>query len=513
MSIGKITFGFIAMLVSVTAAYGEQFYWDMHIPFEHHISDDVYIDPRAGVYISDLYIDSTLTFDNRGLFQGNIHVADGMTLTIKNSGTMDADFYLGANSRLTQLINSSDDIKNLETDVDYSILVRNAEMLSLGDIVSIGGASTRIILENSSLVIDSTIADAPVIQLIGNVKLYVNSLRDLANGILIENIGGTGVATIIAPNDNPLMAIKTYIESDKLYVTTVRETDYRKILDSNTGNFLHSVRAASPHDKLLAAMDGAADIDTLRGIMAKSVRLNPINLMNPVRVFEEFEMFNLNIVNDFSIAPIVIKNSDTNINAARMSYGAALTKNLNVGVVGYAGVVDVSDDINDFVGSFVGGNIGAEYDNGEFMARGITGASFATFESDFVMDGAQTRSAPNGKSFYGQFDVGVHLNPDGDFVFTPFAGARINRAVVAHQSDNKSSTGIGVDIDTHGGTDDLTYNYGLRMRAETSGDVGAALHIDAWSTFDAAGGGAELGVIATDFGTMYRVSVNARFAF
>lgn len=512
MRIGKIAFGFIVTLVSVTTSYGERFYGGMYAS-DYHVADDVYIDMRGGVYISDLYIDAALAFENRGLFQGNIHVADGMALSIKNSGTMDADFYLGTNSRLTQLITSSDDIKNLETDVDYSILVRNAEMLSLGDIVSIGGTSGRIILENSSLVIDSTIADTSLIQLIGNVKLYVNSLCDLANGILIDNIGGTGVATIIAPNDNPLMAIKTYIENDKLYVTTVRETDYRKILDSNTGNFLHSVRAASPHDRLLAAMDGASDIEALRGVMAKSVRLNPINLMNPVRVFDAFEMFNLNIENDFYIAPIVIKNAEANINAARMSYGVAFTNNFNVGVAGYAGMVDVSDDINDFVGSFVGANIGAKYDNGEFMARGIVGASFATFESDFVMDGAKTRSAPNGKSFYGQFDVGVHLNPDGDFVFTPFAGAGINRAVVAHQSDNKSNTGIGVDIDTHGGTDDLTYDYGLRMRAETSGDVGAALHIDAWSVFDAAGGGAEFGIITTDFGTMHRVSFNARFAF
>lgn len=512
MRIGKIALNLIAMLVSVTAAYGECFYGDIYAS-DYHVSDAVYIDARAGAYISNLYVDATLSFENRGMFRGNIHIADGMALSIKNSGTMDTDFYLGTNSRLTQLINSSDDITNLETDADYSILVRDAEMLSLGDIVSIGTSSHRIILENSSLVIDSTIGNAPLIQLIGNVKLYVNSLRDLTNGILIDNVGGTGVATIIAPNDNPLMAIKTYIENDKLYVTTVRETDYRKILDSNTGNFLYSVRAASPHDRLLAAMDGASDIDALRGIMAKSVRLNPINLMNPVRVFDSFEMFNIGATNDFSVAPIVIKNSDININAARVSYGVNATRNLNLNIAGYAGMVDVSDDINDFAGSFVGGNIGARYDNGEFMARGIAGASFAMFESDFVIDGANTRSAPNGKSFYGQLDVGVHLNPDGDFVFTPFAGVGINRAVVAHQSDNKSSTGIGIDIDTHGGTADLTYDYGLRIRTETSGDVGASLRIDVWSVFDAAGGGAELGVITTDFGTMYRVSFNARFAF
>lgn len=479
-----------------------------------NLYDDAIIRDSGWVDFVDINVKRTLLIENDGVLAGRINICDGCTLLLQNDGDISGvHFVPGANSRLTQVINSEYDITRIDTDIDYVILVQNASGLSLNGVVDVARPNIKIILENSSLVLNGAITSAAEIELSGNVNLTVNG--PVGDGPLLSNIRGDGSLNIFASSDNPLMATRAEIINRNLYVRTQRETDYVKILKNPTGEFLNALRISRPDDKLLRALDRAGGMRELRDIMSRSVRLRPINLMRPVRAMDAMDMFSgaMMGISGFSLSPDFIYNDDFYAGRVRLGLGGRVTDTITVGGAGFVGYIDATDDINDFSASVFGGNAYAIYDDGDYIGRVMLGRTVAKFDTDFVWTSHGIDSAPRGTDLYGMMDFGVRMNPADDFVFAPFVGGTASRTAVSDNAVNKFDANIGGDITTSGGTDDFAYDYGLRMRASARGDVGAALRISFWSWPDGAGVDMDVGIMRNDFGTTYRASVGGRAIF
>lgn len=477
--------------------------------------DNVVISDMAQVYYNEINIKRTLLIENNGTLAGTINICNGCMLRLRNGGDISgARFTPGVNSRLVQMINSESDVTHLDTDMDYVILVQNANRLSLNNITSVAGPNTKIILENTSLILNSAITNAPEIELSGDVNLIIDGV--FGNGPVLDNINGDGALNVYAGPGNSLMATRAEIINHKLYVQMLRETDYAKILKNSTGDFLNKLRRARPNDKLFRALDRAGDVSALNGVMSRSVRLRPINLMRPVRAMDATKMFfgmMTNGKNGFSLSPDFIYNDDFYITGLRIGMAAKITDVISAGASGYVGCINASDEINDFDARVVGGNIYTIYDDGEFIGRAMLGHSAAKFDVDFILVGDDIDSAPHGTNLYGATDFGVRLNPMDDFVFAPFIGLTASHTEIVAITENNFDTNIGTDITTTGGTDDFAYDYGVRVRASAHGNVGAALGVAFWSQADDAGVDMNVGIINSEFGPTYHASIGGRAIF
>lgn len=342
-----------------------------------NLYDDAIIRDSGWVDFVDINVKHTLLIENDGVLAGRINICDGCTLLLQNDGDISGvHFVPGANSRLTQVINSEYDITRIDTDIDYVILVQNASGLSLNGVVDVARLNIKIILENSSLVLNGAITSASEIELSGNVNLTVNG--HLGDGPLLSNIRGDGSLNIFASSDNPLMATRAEIINRNLYVRTQRETDYVKILKNPTGEFLNALRISRPDDKLLRALDRAGGMRELRDIMSRSVRLRPINLMRPVRAMDAMDMFSgvpSGTAGGFMLSPDFIYNDDFYITGLRIGISGQITDTVSAGASGYVGYVSASDEINNFEGRVFSGNGYAMYDDGEFIGRAILGGT------------------------------------------------------------------------------------------------------------------------------------------
>lgn len=480
-----------------------------------NLYDDAIIYDDGWVDFVDINVKRTLLIENDGVLAGRINICDGCTLLLQNNGDISGvHFVPGAHARLTQVIFSESDVTYLDTDMNYVILVKSPDGLSLNQIVDIAGPDAKIVLENTSLVLDSIITDAPEIKLSGNVDLVLKGVT--GDVPLLDNIDGDGVLNVYATTDNALMITRAEIVNHKLYVQMLRETDYVKILQNPTGEFLNSLRSVHPDDKLLRALDRAGGMSALDGIMSRSVRLRPINLMRPVRVMDAMEIFAgvpSGTVGGFMLSPDFIYNDDFYITGLRIGISGQITDTVSAGASGYVGYVSASDEINNFEGRVFSGNGYAMYDDGEFIGRAILGHSTAKFDIDFILVGDDVGSAPCGTNSYGATDFGVRLNPMDDFVFSPFIGLTATHTDIATTTENNFDANVGTDITTTGGTDDFSYNYGLRVRASASGDTSAAIRIAFWSRADDAGVDMNVGIINSEFGTAYRASVGGRAIF
>lgn len=506
---GIFPFAIISVLYAANAG-AVSIYHDMsgtHITW----NDDVEIHRGANVHFNNIITNSSIILKNEGTLTGNVTVCSGCELYIRNRGQMNINF--DDTASVVQLVGTQADINSIASNVAPDVLVRNANMLPMSDILGIN--HENIILENSSILFDVT---TPVMATVrGNVDLYIDDISRFVGTPLLRDIGDAGRVSVIANLSNPLMAIHTYARDDTVYADMVRETDYSKILKDDTGAFINLVRYARPNDKLVRALDSATSMSELRHTMSRSTRINPINLMRPVRTISDFIDLYQNPAmphSGVSTAGTVIYNSDFTIETIGGGVGAKITDSFGVKIDGYVGRIDVSDDINDFAAQLYGATFHTYYDNGELFGMMHVGATVAKFDTDFVYAGNnKIDTAPDGTNYYGGFSLGARMNADDKFVFAPIAGITISRASVSNQSDTDAHEYVGLNITTGAGDAHLKYEYGTQVRADTDGGVAAMTRMSVWSVADAAGGDVQIGVINNTQGTSYQAVISLRASF
>jgi hypothetical protein len=169
------------------------------------------------------------------------------------------------------------------------------------------------------------------------------------NGPIMSNVYGDGTISIYSENTNPLYRVAARISDNALYVDVVRDTDYFKILQNDAGMFLNSIRVGNPDDKLIAALDRATTMAELESIMSRTVRMNPIRMMDAVRTFNMFEMIDVATLSDgVSVAPIFLYSDDFNASGVGADVSFDISRNLKIAASVYAATMDFTNDLDEY---------------------------------------------------------------------------------------------------------------------------------------------------------------------
>lgn len=483
--------------------------------------DNVVISENSTVAVGDINIASSLFINNRGTINSDFNICDGCRLYIQNSGDITGGFNLGENSGVTQVIRGNADITDIGLADGFNILVYDAQRVSLRGVMNIGAHADKIVLNNSSLVMDGNAlhlraSDSPDMELSGDIVIYLNSIHDIGPNPILRNVSGDGTVYFRTPDSDVLFAITSYVADGNVYARMVRETDYVKILGTEPGAFINSLRGGAYDDRLLVALDSAETMSELRAVMSRSVRLNPINLMRPIRAFQLYEILSPDAepeLLEISITPSVALGKDFYMYAAKLSTSLRIANKITMGVSAYVGQGDVSDDINEFSASMLGANIRADYNGGMLVARTVAGIGFASFDSGPVYSDGDAAINPDGISFYAASDLGVRLDFDSGIFAVPFVGIITDASRVANDNDFNFDARIGTDFGFASVSDDIHYDYAIRFVASSGGEASVAFRMSFWSPWDGAGGDVELAAINDECGISGRIALRAKFEF
>lgn len=472
------------------------------------------------VYTGEITVRDSLILENNGSISGTFTVADGCQVTIRNRGSLSLDVVLGAGATITQIITEDADITNINLgDADYNILV-NGRGLSLNRILAVSGNAGRVILRDAVLSMDMVrshaLSPGATIELQGHTIIEIedrNMLRDVLGSPLFRDVAGTGTLSVRVADDDPLYVYESYIDDDSLSVRRVRWTDYSDILGNTTGEFLDWLRDVMPNDGLLHALDNAQTMAEINSILARSGRVNPINLMRPVRMLNSFEMNQTdNMRTGMFAAPVFIMADDFDMYGVNAGIAGRILDTVDIRLTAYASVFDYADDINDFGGNVYGANIAANYDFDIAFIRGVFGASYAEFDVGPVFDGTDVVIDPHGRAIYALADIGHKFTIDKDKYISPFVGVGFDRASILNQSDTSTTARIGADAGYGFEMAGIRYDYGARVYVNNNG-IGGALRMSAWSEFDDAGVDAMIGTDGDDIGRAYKFSITGKWRF
>ena len=469
--------------------------------------------------VHNINIAKAVNINNKGVITGLVQICRGCDVNIENSGFINAVFDVPNGSMVNQIIHDESDINLLGITNNFQIKVENSERISLSKLKSISNLADKIIINDSGLDLGSKLEDTkafpPNMELRGNITLYIDDLSIFDDKPVLSNVSGNGTIIVKSDEVNPLYRFSSFVSDNNLYISMLRDTDYVKILDDKIGSFLNEIRLKNPSDKLLGALDNAQSMSEIKDLISKSVRLNPIRLMDAVRTFNTFEVNKFaSDINGLGFSPMFIFSNSFNISGATADVGYSFTKDLRIGVSGYAAKINFADNIDEYEGFLYGGNIRISYKNGFILSRILAGLTQANFKIDSIFDGETALTNPEGKSFYSFGDIGVNFDVLSNLSISPFIRIGLNSAEIANATDTGVLTGIGTDLFLMTDTYDIKYKYGINISAYTNGIVNAMFQVDMMSVADGAGGNIQLGIVCDEFENFsYKVGITAGLKF
>ncbi len=511
------TFFIIGFSFISTFCYADTFYVDNNKQ-DLIVRDDIVISNTA--VVDNIYIQNSAIIDNYGTVNGYVEICPGCDINIKNAGTFNAVFDVPNSASVVQIIHDEGDINLIGVTNNFQIQVENAERISWNKLKNISSWADKIIIDNSGLDLTTDFITAkftviPDIELRGDVTLYIDDVAAFKDKPVLSNIEGDGIITVNVDKLNPLYKVSSYVSGNQLFISTERETDYFKILNNNIGTFLNEVRYTNPEDKLISRLDKANSIDEINDILSKSVRLNPIRLMEGISIYNAFALNEIvNTPNGFSIEPMFIYSGDFDIYGFNISAGYDITDDFNIGITGYAAKILFANDIDEYTGDIYGGNVHVSYKDDLLLARMLIGLTQAKFDIDSIFDGYNLAANPKGDSLYSVADFGFNFDFLSRIYITPFVRLGFDSIKVYNEADNNIITGAGTDISFNTGMYDIKYKYGLNLSVYTNGQINASVQMDVKSLADSAGASLGIGLIQDTFGNVsYMAKVSANFTF
>lgn len=471
---------------------------------------------------TNIDITKSITIDNAGEITGSIYVGGAFDVFIRNHGGGQinlGNIELSDGAKLIQLINTADDITKLNFGgTPYDVMVSGKTALSFSSILSAASAANRIVLQDAALRLGPGVATGNVnIVVVGTLDVYVDNVGIFDRSPLLAGLTGDGVINVHAGNLDPMYVLQAYVADGALYTRLVRFTNYGFIFNDARGGFLDALRKISPGDKLLLALDSAWTRAELESIMARSVRMNPINMMRPVTVLDNFMVLDsdLNHGPSHMIAePLFIVSDGFDLYGFRAGVHGRINNRLTLDLTGYAAVAKYSDDINEYSAEMYGGNVAARYDLDILFLRGVAGVTYAMFDVGPVFDGIGMTFDPNGKSMYGALDVGHAFSMLSNAVHvSPFVGVRAVRDRMMDVAHNDTAMRMGMDAGYKIDADGIEYDYGIRATYDDSSRIDAMVRLGIWSRMDDAGADVMFGISDDDIGRSYQFSFGARFRF
>lgn len=474
---------------------------------------DVVVHSYAEFNVPDIILVGSRVLENSGdiFVSGQIELCDNCRLEIYNRGAFNASFKLGNNASVVQVVSDDKDLRVIDFNVDYDVLVVNADGINLSDVMHLGDAARKIYLRDSFVLWDVGDINSYNISLDGDIRLGLDNIESVLNvPILMDVSPDTYVQVVSGGLVNPLFAMKTFVEKDNTYVRFVRETDYTKFLDYNLGVFINSLRGNGEADELVVALDNALSMDDINKIMADSVRIAPINMTNAVMAFNTLDMNYFNYENTFDATYMLFE--DTAV------YGAAVRGGVNVGQMDagigiYVNLLNATDLFEEYSGLMIGANLMGKYENDFGFLRGKVGGNMTRFDMSNVFDGTKSVDNPVSYSLYGAIDAGHNFRPISNLSVAPYVGIGTNHIEILRDAETEYFGRIGTDVNYIFEMLGIKYEYGVRFGLGTNGDfiVGGRAHF--MSDMDMIGGHIGIDCIDNQKGRGYKIAAGIDVKF
>lgn len=485
-----------------------------------NIADSTVVTSGAFLNFDKINITTSSYLQNHGVLSGDVFVADGRDVYIKNSGTIDGEITLGINASLTQIIHTPDDITDINVADNYNIIVYRAANLQWTDIRRISSAADKVVLVDSGIVLSPDIMlmsrAMPVpIELVGHNELHIKMADIDFNTPIFWRVTGSGTMHLHADDINPLYALRTVIRDGALYAELARETDYYKIMGNQTGEFLNALRARNPKDNLLQRLDQATDMPELVRIMNKSMRINTRALARPIQTFNRHvgAMHTDDGVSaPMQIAPFIIAGQNIDAYGIRAGLNIDTDKPVRASVTIHAADMNFTDGIDDYSAKLAGGEAYVRYDAPHIFAdSGIT-ITAARFATPVLQSGAATASDPSGFAADFYADAGPKILLADNMTLTPIVGLAARYAnVIQHSTDINLRAGF-IARHTHK-TTDINYTYDARIISDNDGGLQADARIGLSLPEDDAIIYAGIGALHDNMGMSYSATLSLSFDF
>ncbi|MDW3024833.1 MAG: autotransporter outer membrane beta-barrel domain-containing protein [Alphaproteobacteria bacterium] len=457
-------------------------------------------------------VNSSLIFVNYGVVDSKFIVCEACELQIKNYGNFVADFEVGDNASVVQMVTKDDEMNPVESDVKYTLFLDGVQGVDLGGWQD---GLNKIVLKNSSIDIDGgEFNDELLVELRGVVVLNISDVSGLGDGPIVQNLSGDGWLGLNLENTDPLYLYHGYVKDDDYYIKRVRETDYVKVLQNdNLGVFLNELRETNPNDALLKQLDLATDIEAVHRIVNQSVRLNPERLLRPVRTIKAFDKIGFANKGGLEIKTDFISSDDFYSYSIRMGNVIQIGQ-LNVGAGLYIGNVDYKTDIDQFDGIYYGLNLFADYlmENNLFV-RGMVDFARFDFDIENVFYDNKVMNSPYVLSINGDLDFGYKYKLSDSLRVMPFVGVDLRENSVLDEFNVDVRGRIGVDIGYEYQMLGMQYGYVAGVSANSENEFMAQVRAGFWSSYDNVG--ADVGVAMLEMFDVYsyQVFVDARLVF
>lgn len=462
----------------------------------------------------DIYINESVTIDNYGILNGTIHT-NGFGINFTNYGQINSLFDISGNSEIIQYITGLDNAHKIYNLYGYKVNVNTTDILNMADFLDLISGASVVNVEKAGFIIDTNLPENNIaINVTNSTTFYIKGLPSDLSKPLIKGIVGTPFVQKV--DIDPMYDVTVDWRGPDLYLLVVRWTDYSEIMpDENLGNYLEDLRDKNPNDKLLNALDRAPDRRTLNDILSKSVRTNPIKLMDAPRTINTFydSMAIDDIKFGFIARPFYIASDDFRFIGGAANVTGKIAPN-TVGTVGLnGGSLKYNGDYDEYSGVLYGGNIGVRYMDDDFYLRAFGTMSYAKFDDINAFDGVRMVQNVNGIGGMGTADAGLVYVVGQEIKLIPFIGARMDYASVLNDTnmDVAARAGLNVNVDTD--MDGNKYKFGARVLGQTDGAVYTSIYTDMMSGADGVGGGASFGLLYDDMGLSYKLELNIKFEF
>lgn len=486
---------------------GDEFSTHVDIATDSVVYENVLF--RPGV----VNVNDTLDFENNGRVYTTFSICDGCEIFIRNRGEFTADFVLGNNSKVVQVVSGTDAWNPIDADVKYTLMIDGAEGVSLENGFN-GNALNNIILKDSVLDISDVILMGRInIDLRGDIVLVADDLTGLYDMPIIGNVSGNGRVRVVNKNSDVLYSDVAFLIDNQLLVKRVRETDYKKIFDNDLGVFLNNLRRQNSGNRLLRALDVATDMNSINGIMTRSVRMNPEFLLRPVRMLGEFNKImtgaRTGIAADFD----VVFSDDFYTYGAGVGLSGIFDR-LKLGLGLYVGDMEYESDLDSFRGVFYGLNMGADYlMKNNLFVRGMANVMRFDFDMGDVFYNGEIINNPSAIYVGGVADFGYRHKFADSFYVAPFVGMDTVGTIVADMSDINIRGRVGMDVGYAYQMLGLSYDYGIGVNANSDNEIMVNARAGFLSAYDGAGVNIGFAVSRMFDICSYKISIGGRAWF
>ena len=475
------------------------------------VDSDFVVNPGQ-IFSDNLIVTNDVLIENYGTITGDIVIQNPVSVRFVNSGTVSGNISNVPGAFVDQVVHSGADLNKIGNLAGHDILVETntSERLSFASLLQVAQDAHEINIKNTSFVLDSGVPNgATNIKVTGPTIFYVENMSNDISDFFASHV--SGINYVRFENTDSLFA--TDIGNSHF----VRQTTYRNALQNPVGNYLDALRNKNPNDKLIVALDSVDNINDFNDILARSVRVHPIKMMNFAKTFNLFDLSRDAYgahERGMQVSPFYIGSDDFSIFGVNTNLILNVSDNFltNFGLFGgnmhYDGVFD------EFSGLVYGTDFGARYENNYLFARFQGVLTVASFDDVLVFDGNDSSDNPTGISGGMELDLGpVFLLCDSALKLKPFVGANFGYLSIIGNKETKLGANLGTELEYTKTIDGNKYGYGVKTFAQTDGAIYGGVFANMTSIVDGIGGTLNGAILHDDNGISYKVSLDINFIF